>query len=344
MDANDRFELIKRATAEIVTEDELKELLVKKRNPFAYIGFASTGRIHIGYFIPLLKVRDFLKADFKFTILLADVHAHLDNQKSPWELLDYRFRYYKAILLATFKSLGVDTEKLNIVRGSDVELKDKYMMDLLKLSALTTLKRSKRAAHEVVKFGDDPRLSGFIYPLMQALDEEYLGVDVQLGGLDQRKILVFAREFLPKLGYKSRVDVMTPMLPGLTGGKMSSSEEKSKIDLLDSEEEVMRKIQLAVCPAGICENNSLLLFLKHFLMLYKEDHKKPFSVEREKRFGGDVEYKTYAEIEKDYKNKKLHPEDLKNAVGKEINALLVPIRKEFTNKEDLLKKAYPKSL
>ena len=67
----------------------------------------------------------------------------------------------------------------------------------------------------------------------QALDEEYLKVDVQFGGVDQRKIFMYARENLPKLGYAKRSHLMNPMVPGLTGNKMSSSEIDSKIDLLD---------------------------------------------------------------------------------------------------------------
>jgi tyrosyl-tRNA synthetase len=291
-----------------------------------------------------LKVADFLKAGFKFDILLADVHAHLDNQKSPWELLDCRFKYYDAILKSMLSVFDVDTKKLSIVRGSDVQLNGKYMMDLLKLSAINTMSRSRRAAHEVVKFGEEPKLSGFIYPLMQALDEEYLKVDVQLGGLDQRKILMFARETLPKLGYKPRVEVMTPMLPGLTGEKMSSSDEKSKIDVLDSEQDVIRKVDAALCPAGVVEGNGLMMFLKHFLMVLKEDSKTGFVVEREKRFGGNITYKRYNELEGDFINKKLHPADLKKAVAREINVLIEPARKKFANKQDLLRKAYPKSL
>ena len=49
------------------------------------------------------------------------------------------------------------------------------------------------------------KLSGFMYPILQALDEQYLDVDVQYGGIDQRKILMFARENLPRVGYKERV-------------------------------------------------------------------------------------------------------------------------------------------
>ena len=88
-----------------------------------------------------------------------------------------------------------------------------------------------KAASEVVKQGDNPKLAGLIYPVMQALDEEYLKVDAQFGGLDQRKLLMFARENLPKIGYKRRIEIMTPMLPGLAGNKMSASDSKSKIDL-----------------------------------------------------------------------------------------------------------------
>jgi len=84
-----------------------------------------------------------------------------------------------------------------------------------------------------------------IYPLMQALDEEYLDVDVQYGGLDQRKIFVLAGELLPKIGYKKRVHVMTPLVPGLIGEKMSSSSEGSKVDLLDGPEIVRKKIKIS---------------------------------------------------------------------------------------------------
>ena len=63
---------------------------------------------------------------------------------------------------------------------------------------------------------------------IQALDEEYLGVDAQFGGVDQRKIFMFADKYLPMLGYKKRIHFMNPMIPGLTGDKMSSSEEVGK--------------------------------------------------------------------------------------------------------------------
>ena len=31
------------------------------------------------------------------TVLLADLHAYLDNMKAPWELLEQRVQYYKEV-------------------------------------------------------------------------------------------------------------------------------------------------------------------------------------------------------------------------------------------------------
>ena len=340
MDIEERLNLIKRNTQEIITEDELRQLLKEKRHPKAYIGLATTGKIHIGYFIPMIKVGDFLKADFKFTILLADIHAHLDDQKAPFELLDKRVKYYKEIISAMVSSLGIDTKNLEFKKGSDFELEKNYTLDMYRLAALNTFDRCKRAAAGVVRFGENPKLSGFIYPILQTLDEQYMDMDVQYGGIDQRKILAFARESLPRLGYKARVEVMTPMLPGLHGSKMSASDESSKIDLLDSEETVKRKIQKAHCPVSI-EDNGVLAFLKYVIMVNKKDNKEKLTIERPEKFGSSIVYDDYEKLEKDYLQGKIHPMDLKNAVSEEANKLLEPIRKKMKGKEDLVEKAFP---
>jgi tyrosyl-tRNA synthetase len=60
--------------------------------------------------------------------------------------------------------------------------------------ALTSEHDAKKAGAEVVKQVDSPLLSGLVYPLLQAIDEEYLKVDCQFGGVDQRKIFTFAEK------------------------------------------------------------------------------------------------------------------------------------------------------
>ena len=62
MDPKERLALIKRNCQEIVTEAELLKLLTDKKKPSVYLGTAVTGRPHIGYFVWVLKLADFLKA------------------------------------------------------------------------------------------------------------------------------------------------------------------------------------------------------------------------------------------------------------------------------------------
>ena len=337
MNVDEKFALIKRNTEEIISEEELKELLKNKKKPVIYWGTAPTGKPHIGYLLPALKISDFLKAGFHVKILLADLHAALDNV--PWNILEKRYDYYKKIIPLLIKSIAGDDKELEIVRGSEIELKPEYMYDVLKMSSMVSIHDATKAASDVVKMTDNPKLSGIIYPLMQAVDEQYLEVDCQLGGTDQRKIMVLARENLPKIGYDSRIEIMNPLIPGLVGKKMSSSDERTKIDLLDDEDTIKKKVNSADCVEGD-PDNGVMAFLKYVILTIKHDKKEKFVVKRDKKFGGDVSYNNYEEVEKDFVAKKLHPMDLKVAVANEIINLLKPIQKERKILEKLGKEAY----
>jgi len=324
-DIEKKLELIKRNLQEILGEKELKDLLNSKKELSIYWGAMPTGSISIAYFFPMLKIADFLKAGLRVKILLADLHAALAGVS--WSILEKRYKYYERAIIGILKAIDVDIKKLEFVKGSEFQLAPEYFHDLLRLSTITTSNEAKHSASEVVKMGENPKLAGFIYPLMQALDEEYLKVDAQFGGMDQRKIMVYAREYLPKLGYKARIELINPIIRGLIGEKMSSSIESSKIDLLDNEETVKRKINNAECVAGD-PNNGIMALLRYFIFIIKKDKNKRFVVDRDKKYGGNLVYSDYKDIEKDFIKKRLHPLDLKNAVAKEINLILEKIRRD----------------
>ncbi|KZT20706.1 tyrosine tRNA ligase [Neolentinus lepideus HHB14362 ss-1] len=372
----ERFDLITRRLQEVLGGEAIKALLEQGQNPKCYWGTAPTGRPHIGYFVPLTKIADFLRAGVEVTILFADVHAFLDNLKAPLELVGYRTKYYEYILTTVFKSLGIPTSKLRFIEGSSYQLTKEYNMDNYKLCSIVTEHDAKKAGAEVVKQVENAFLSGLLYPGLQALDEQYLGCDFQFGGVDQRKIFVFAEEYLPKLGYAKRAHLMNPMVPGLAGGKMSSSDPNSKIDFLDSPDVVKSKIKKAFCEEGNVTENGLLAFAKAVLIPISElrlerlksktvadpeegsvslGEPKPFitddapegavfTIQRDTKFGGPSHYKSYDEMEKDFAEKNLHPGDLKVAVRDAINSLLDPIRKAFEANEEwqkIEKLAYP---
>jgi len=109
---------------------------------------------------------------------------------------------------------------------------------------------------------------------------------------------------------------------------------------LDSEKVVCDKFKKAFCPAGEVEDNGVLSFIKHVLFVLKEDKGEEFVVERDKKFGGNISYKNYKILERDFVDKKLHPLDLKKAVAREVNKLLDVVRKGFGDRK-LVKEAYP---
>ncbi|KAF8885561.1 tRNA synthetases class I-domain-containing protein [Gymnopilus junonius] len=371
--AEAKYELITRRLQEVLGGDLIKAILTEGRDPKCYWGSAPTGRPHIGYFVPLTKMADFLQAGVHVKILLADVHAFLDNMKAPLELVEYRTKYYEYLLKTVFKSLGIPTSKLTFVQGSSYQLTKEYNMDNYRLCATVTEHDAKKAGAEVVKQVESPLLSGLLYPGLQALDEQYLDVDFQFGGVDQRKIFTFAELYLPRLGYAKRAHLMNAMVPGLAGGKMSASDPNSKIDFLDTAETIRKKLKSAFCEEGTVEGNGVLAFVEAVLIPISQlrlerlsgqyhgvleeglgDHRPfisdnapegtVFSVERDEKFGGNSHYKNYDEVEVDFKEKKLHPKDLKASVANGIVRLLEPIRKAFEADEEwqrIEKLAYP---
>ena len=337
MNKEEKIDLINRNLQEIIGLDELEEKISKKKEISIYWGTMPTGSISIAYFFPMLKVADFLKAGCKVKILLADLHAALDSV--PWEILEKRYAYYEEAIKSILKTIGVDIKKLEFVKGSDIQLDKKYYNDMLKLSTITSLHDAKKSASEVVKNieGDNAKLSGLIYPLMQALDEEYLKVDAQFGGMDQRKIMVYARENLPKIGYKPRIEMLNPIIRGLVGEKMSSSIESTKIDLLEEKEKVIKKIKEAEFIEGNVENGVMAL-LKYFIFMMKKDKEEKLVIRRPVKFGGDKEYKDYESLEKEVLAKKIHPLDVKNSLANELNKILARLQSEKLKK--LHKEAY----
>ncbi|KAK1340250.1 hypothetical protein QTO34_018816 [Cnephaeus nilssonii] len=342
----EKLHLITRNLQEVLGEEKLKEIL-KDRELKVYWGTATTGKPHVAYFVPMSKIADFLKAGCEVTILFADLHAYLDNMKAPWELLELRTSYYENVIKAMLESIGVPLEKLKFIKGTDYQLSKEYTLDVYRLSSVVTQHDAKKAGAEVVKQCGAPfaewsavpwttgtyegwgylvtvsvlllttgrNLSLSLIKLMHllflhnaALDEEYLKVDAQFGGIDQRKIFTFA-------------------------------EKESKIDLLDRKEDVKKKLKKAFCEPGNVENNGVLSFIKHVLFPLKSE----FVILRDEKWGGNKTYTAYLDLEKDFADEVVHPGDLKNSVEVALNKLLDPIREKFNTPalKKLSSDAYP---
>ena len=145
-------------------------------------GTATTAPPHCGYFVPAIKIAQLLAAGCEMTILLADIHAFLDNLKAPIEMVEQRAQYYRFMITAILEAVGISTDKLRFVLGSSYQKTPDYVMDVYRMAAVVSEHDARRAGSETVKQSANPPLSGLLYPVLQILDEQYLDVDAQFGG------------------------------------------------------------------------------------------------------------------------------------------------------------------
>jgi tyrosyl-tRNA synthetase len=309
MDTN---QLVTRNTVEIVTSEDLTALLAQSHKT-VYAGYEPSGEIHLGHLVTINKLIDLQAAGFEVIILLADLHAFL-NRKGTMEKVRELAEYNRRC----FEGLGL--MNVRYVLGSDLQLNRDYELLLLQLSQQITLNRATRSMDEVGRQMDHPTVSQMIYPIMQMADIAMLGVDAAVGGIDQRKIHMLAREHLINFGYKAPVCIHTPILNGLDGKKMSSS-QGNYISVADTEEEIRKKCQKAFCPPEIPENPILQIFQYHiFPRLVK------ITIKRPEKFGGDRIFMSYIDLESSYGRGEVHPLDLKKSCGDSLVEILAPVR------------------
>jgi tyrosyl-tRNA synthetase len=170
---------------------------------------------------------------------------------------------------------------------------------------------------------------------MQALDIVYLDVDLAVGGMEQRKVHMLARDVLPSIGAESPTCLHTPLIADLdTGvGKMSASEGVS-ISMEDSREEIRKKVEGAYCPptrdpepddeGNERENPVLQVFEYH--VFPRVDR---VVVERPEQYGGDLVYHEYESLAADVESGDLHPADAKSALAAYLDDLIAPGREKL---------------
>ena len=314
MDLDSKKENIKRGTLEAVTEEELSDK-IKKTKPIAYIGYEPSGKIHLGHAITVKKMIDLQNAGFKVKILLADLHAYL-NGKGSLEEIDEISKYN----MNCFRALGL-SEDTEFVLGSSFQTLEDYTYKIYELALSTTLTRAKRSMAQITRDSKDHKVAEVIYPLMQVIDMIFLKVDVALGGMEQRKIHMLARESLPRMGFEAPVCLHTPLLHGTDGSDKMSSSKENYIAIDDEPDVIRKKLQKSFCPQGQVEGNPVIEIAEHFI--FTED--KTMLIERPTKFGGNLEL-NYNDLLEIYSRNELHPLDLKNSVIKRLIEILEPVR------------------
>ena len=320
----DRKARILRGVAECVTEDELDLLLSSKDTPKAYVGFEPSGLLHAGSLVPMLKCRDLIDSGFQVTILLADWHGYInDKLGGDWGNLRAGVEYQRQMFSVFCPGVQFKTAS-ELVKGEG------YWEMVLRVSKASSLKRMRRAL-SIMGRGEedgDKDMSKFFYPSMQATDIYALDIDLALGGMDQRHAHMLARDAADKLKLSKPVALHTPLLGSLSGpgrmdtdAKMSKSNPSGTLLVHDSKKVLTKKLSKAYCPLER-KGNPVLDIWQHLL----EPALKDIVIERPDKFGGNLEFDSYSDLEASYLSGSVHPLDLKNGTAATIFQLVKPMQ------------------
>lgn len=344
LSVEERMNLIKQVGEEIIGEEELLELLKSGKTLTAYDGFEPSGRIHIAQgILRVINVNKLTNAGIKFKFWVADWFALMNNKMGgDIEKIQTVGKYF----IEVWKACGMDMKNVEFLWASE-HMDQEYWLRVLKIGMNNSVARITRCA-QIMGRSEKEELSAaqIFYPCMQASDIFQLKVDIAQLGMDQRKVNMLAREVAPKLGFAKPIAVHHHMLSGLgkppvglegaeaaIAKKMSKSNPDSAIFMTDSQEDIKRKINKAYCLEGETKDNPVLEYCK-YIIFEKFDK---FEVKRPEKFGGDVTYTSYADLEKDFAENKLHPMDLKATVTLLLDALIKPVREHFENNSEAKK-------
>lgn len=344
LDLEKRIELICRPpTEEVLTPEDLRQLLETEQNPVAYNGWEPSGLVHLGTgVICAYKMKDFAEAGLRFKAFLATWHGWLNN-KLGGDLPTIRkaadlFRH-------SWIALGVSADKVEFIYSDKLYDDIDYWAKTVKVAKSLTIARTRRTLEIAGRRETDARyVSDFLYTPMQIADIYHMKVKICQLGLDQRKANVVAREIGEKIGYWKPVCVHHHLLQGLekpsvwpfpegqekeavASAKMSKSKPETCIFIYDTPSEIKQKMKKAFCPERTIAFNPVIDICKH--IVFRE--KPVFTIERPAKFGGTIEFQTFIELENAYAKGKLHPQDLKNGVAEQLAEILEPVRRYFAN-------------
>jgi tyrosyl-tRNA synthetase len=341
LDLMTKLDIISRNTEEIITKDDLKILFETNTSPKGYIGVEPSGLFHIGWIIWVNKLKDLINVGVKMIFLEATWHAWINDKfNGDIKKINICAEYIEHCL----RALNVDTSKITFIKADSLIEDKRYWEGVLRIAKSLTLSRIKRAVTIMGRKEDETIMdfSKLIYPCMQVEDIFYLDLDICLGGMDQRRAHVLAREIAEKYHYKKPIAIHTPILPSLQGSgrmdseekiieyKMSKSKPETCIFIHDSPEEIKDKINRAYCPPKEIEGNPIIEIAKK-IILYNN---REVVIERPKKYGGDIIINSADELISMYSKGELHPLDLKNFVSIELIKMLSNVREYFEKNEN----------
>jgi len=247
----EQIKIIKKGTADLIQEDELREKLQKSeqenRPLIIKLGLdPSAPDIHLGHAVVLRKIKQMQDLGHRAVIIIGDFTGKIGDPSgksktrkplSEVQVQENAATYTKQI----FKIL--DPEKTE-VRFNSEWLSRLTFEDVLKLAASTTVARMLERDDFQNRYRNQEPIGihEFFYPLMQGYDSIAINADIELGGTDQTFNILMGRTLQKNAGKEQQIAIFMPILEGLDGVEKMSKSLGNYIGVHEPAEVMFKKI------------------------------------------------------------------------------------------------------
>lgn len=221
------------------------------------------------FLIPIIQIMKFLKHGFVVTILLADIHELLDSPNLSLDIIKYRCEAYKELISQLIEIFDIYSRNIIFKYGSEFQTSPNYTMDIYKISSFSSIKDTYKSREidisDISDISDidisinssDKKITNMLYPILQALDEQYTECDAFYGSITQKNMCRFSRNLMKN--FRNNDKNIMYMLQDLT--------KKIDISFFDPIETVRNKL-------NDCSIDDIYYLCEHILfplLYYKYD-------------------------------------------------------------------------
>ena len=215
----------------VIVEEELQEALDSGRRLTIYEGFDPTSTsLHIGHYLSLRVLRWFQLQGHRVIMLFGDFTARIGD---PTGQSAERRQLTQEEVAANAQTWRDQIARVLDLGGDNpVEIKWNgewldalSLRDMIEISANVTVQQliERDMFQERLSQQRPLHLHETLYPLLQGYDSVAMSVDAELGGRDQMFNMMVGRDLVRNYNGKTKHVLMTPLIPGLDGRKMSKS-------------------------------------------------------------------------------------------------------------------------
>jgi tyrosyl-tRNA synthetase len=174
---------------------DIKKLIKTKSNINILWGLQPRNVPTIDTMVSIMQIIKFLNLGYKVTILLANIHELLDSPNLNLDIIQHRCNAYKELILLVLEFFNVNSN-IEFIVGGEFQTSPEYIIDLYKISSMTTIKQTYAAREIDSDYCEvpqsDKKMTTMLYPILQALDEKYTKCDIFYGSITQRNMCEYS--------------------------------------------------------------------------------------------------------------------------------------------------------